>query len=42
MDTSNLMEQIGDLGLNEMVLIEGNERAEKTEDKTAPNCYDHI
>lgn len=29
---------IGDLGLDETVLIEGNESAEETEDKKAPNC----
>ena len=32
---------IGELGLDETVLIEGNDRAEETEDKTALNRHDH-
>lgn len=32
---------IGELGLDETVLIEGNDRAEETEDKTALNCNIH-
>ena len=32
---------IGELGLDGTVLIEGNDRAEATEDKTAPNRHDH-
>lgn len=32
---------IGDLGLNETVLIEGDENKEKKETKAVPNCHDH-
>ena len=32
---------IGDFGLDEMVLIESNESAEETEDKTTPNCHNY-
>jgi len=32
---------IGELGLDGTVLIEGNDRAEETEDKTALNRHDH-
>lgn len=32
---------IGELGLDGTVLIEGNDRSEETEDKTALNRHDH-
>ena len=32
---------IGDLGLDETVLIEGYENTEEKDDKTALNCYNH-
>ena len=32
---------IGDLGLDEAVLIEGAENTEEKETKTAPNSYNH-
>lgn len=32
---------IGDLGLDETVLVEGDENTEEKDDKTALNCHNH-